>query len=436
MARASTILLPTFGSLGDINPFIAIALELKARGHRPIVATMAMHREKIESEGLDFAPIPPHPQSREAWLEMVPRLHDPKQGNTRLFREVLMPCLRQSYEELLPLVEQADLVVSHPLVHAASLCSEKLNRPWMAAVVSPVMLWSVHDSMVPVGFKGAEKLRTHIGFQRLLKKFAARSSRAKLREVQGLRRELKLNTKMPWPINHTASASGVLMLFSPEIAAPQPDWPANSTQTGFCIYDRKGIVNSAQQAADGLAPEIKEFLAGGEPPLVFTLGSQGALEAVEFYSAAVEATRQLKQRALLLIGNQTNRPANLAQNDSQIAAFPYAPYSELFPHAKVIVHPGGIGTIGQALHAGLPSLIIPQIHDQFDNAWRAQRRGYARITGLENNSSQQLAHQLEALLGDPQYAQNAKAASQRMQRENGVACAADAIENILNQSAR
>ena len=54
MARPSTILLPTFGSLGDINPFIAIALELKARGHRPIVATMAMHREKVESEALEF----------------------------------------------------------------------------------------------------------------------------------------------------------------------------------------------------------------------------------------------------------------------------------------------------------------------------------------------------------------------------------------------
>jgi rhamnosyltransferase subunit B len=435
MAHPSTILLPTFGSLGDINPFIAIALELKSRGHRPIVATMAMHRERIEDEGLEFAPIPPHPESREAWLEVVQKLHNTKEGNTNLFREVLMPCLRQSYEELLPLVEQADLVVSHPLVQASSICCEKVNRPWMAAVVSPVMLWSIHDSMIPVGFKGAEKLRTHPGFQRLLKFLTARSLRHKLREVQALRSELGLHSKLAWPINHTASASAVLMLFSPEIAAPQPDWPANSVQTGFCVYDRKNVGSASDDSPTELMPEIRDFLSHGEPPLVFTLGSQSVFKATDYYTATVEATRKLNQRAILLIGNPDNRPASLSQNDSQIAAFPYAPYSELFPHAKAIVHPGGIGTIGQALSAGVPSLIIPQIHDQFDNAWRAQRRGYARIMMHGDLNHQQLTQQLEALLNDPQYTQNAKAASERMQQENGVAIAADAIENILNQKA-
>jgi rhamnosyltransferase subunit B len=56
---AKRIVLSTFGSLGDVNPYVAIALELKARGHHPLIATTPIYREKIEALKLAFYPVRP-----------------------------------------------------------------------------------------------------------------------------------------------------------------------------------------------------------------------------------------------------------------------------------------------------------------------------------------------------------------------------------------
>lgn len=56
---AKRIVLSTFGSLAYVNPYVAIAIELKARGHRPLIATTPVYREKIEALGIAFYPVRP-----------------------------------------------------------------------------------------------------------------------------------------------------------------------------------------------------------------------------------------------------------------------------------------------------------------------------------------------------------------------------------------
>jgi rhamnosyltransferase subunit B len=426
----ANILFPTFGTLGDVHPFLAIALELQARGHKPTIATLEIYRSKIEEAGIGFEPIPPHFDNTEKWKEQVPRLMDGQEGTTRLFREVLMPNLKATYETLLPFVQQADLVVAHPIVCAVPLCCEVSGKPWLSATLAPVGYWSVHDRMFPVGFRGAEKIRTSPFAQRILKKILAKRSLPLVREVSELRRELKLSTRGHPLLDRANSPHGGLALFSKELGAPQPDWPARTQQTGFCFYDRKG--GFGNDGTSTLAPAIKEFIQAGGPPIVFTLGSAAIFDARNFYEAAVEASRQLKRRALLLVGFESNRPASLPENDSQIAAFEYAPFSEVFPQAVAIVHQGGVGTTGQALQAGVPSLFMPCSHDQPDNAWRIQRRGAARIMDRDYCNSQHMTEQLSELLGNPEYAQKARAIGQRMQQENGTVSAANAIEQQLS----
>ena len=68
--QSKRILLSTFGSFGDIHPYLAIALELKARGHHPVVATSEVYREKIELRGIAFHPVSPDMPSlisRKSW---------------------------------------------------------------------------------------------------------------------------------------------------------------------------------------------------------------------------------------------------------------------------------------------------------------------------------------------------------------------------------
>src|SRR5439155_21778093 len=129
-------------------------------------------------------------------------------------------------------------------------------------------------------------------------------------------------------------------------------------QCGFAFSDRK---DSDRQDGASLDPDLAKFLDAGPPPIVFTLGSSAVFDARNFFRDSAAAAQSLGQRAVLLIGDEHNRPTPLPP---EIVAFDYAPYSEILPRASVIVHQGGVGTTGQALRAGRPMLVMPYSHDQ------------------------------------------------------------------------
>ncbi len=431
MPKTSRILLPTYGSLGDIHPFLAIALELKARGHHPTLATSSLYRTKIEELGIGFHAIAPEMPPTEEWHTAIPRLMDGKKGTRRLFREIFMPSLRQSYADLLPAMQEADLTVAHTIVYAAPLCAQMLQKKYLSVVLAPLAFWSACDPPYIPGVPLIEKLRHNLRAQQMLQRLARKVSLRWVGEVARFRAELGLPPGEHPLFEGSFSPHGTLALFSKELAAAQPDWPANTLQPGTCFYDRKGTLYGDERYTGALAPDIEAFLQQGEAPVVFTLGSAAVFDARNFYTAAVEAMRRLNQRAILLIGNEDNRPINLPQNDGQIAAFEYAPFSELFPRGAAIVHQGGAGTTGQVLRAGVPSLVMPYSHDQPDHAMRLQRLGVGRTLPRSRYDAVNLMRELQELLSNAQYAQKAKEIGARVQQENGTVAAVDAIESRL-----
>jgi UDP:flavonoid glycosyltransferase YjiC (YdhE family) len=110
---------------------------------------------------------------------------------------------------------------------------------------------------------------------------------------------------------------------------------------------------------------------------------------------------------------------------------PYAPYSQIFPHAAAIVHQGGSGTTGQAMQAGRPMLIVPYGWDQPDNAARVERLGMGLHVPRNRYSAETAAAALERLLGDSHFATRAAEVGAQLQREDGVTAACDAIESVL-----
>ncbi len=220
------------------------------------------------------------------------------------------------------------------------------------------------------------------------------------------------------------SPSRVLALFSRVMAAPQSDWPQHTLVTGFPFYDRRDFFGESEAP-----PGLIEFLDAGPPPIVFTLGSSAFWVARNFYRDSISAAGALGRRALLLIGHPRNLPAETLGDG--VAAFDYAPYSEVLPRACAIVHQGGVGTTGQGLRSGRPVLILPHAHDQFDNAARVARIGCGRALPRPRYNAKSAVTELKALLGDARYAQRAAETRQVVQQENGASAAADAIEGIL-----
>jgi len=144
MAR---LLITTFGSFGDVNPYMGLALELRRRGHVPILAMPGIYREAVEAEGLVFRAIRPDLDPDDhAFTE---RLMDPARGTEAIFAEWLLPALRDSYEDLLAAAADADLLVTHPASLAGPIVAAVLRRPWASTVLAPMSFFSVTDPAVP-----------------------------------------------------------------------------------------------------------------------------------------------------------------------------------------------------------------------------------------------------------------------------------------------
>ena len=414
------IVLNTFGSFGDIHPYMAIAMELQRRGYTPLIAAMEGYREKILGAGLEFAPVRPDvPPPKEQGTELVEKIMEPKTGPRFLMDGLVFPAVRDSYEDLLKAVAGADLLVTHPAAPAGPLVGRKTGMPWISTVLAPMSFVSAYDPPVPPFWQWTRKLSVLgpgiMGF--LLNKM---KDSYKAKAVTDFRDELGLPDTGNPMFDGQHSATLVLGLFSEVFAKPQPDWPPQTKLTGFCFYD-----GHHETAMPG---ELLRFLDNGTPPIVFTLGSSAVWVARDFFQQSIEAAKRLDRRAVLLVGDERNQPPSLPEG---IIAVNYAPYQSLLPRACAMVHHGGVGTTSQGLLAGVPTLIVPFAFDQSDNAEHAYRLGTSRTLYRKNYLAPRVANELHKLL-QPTYARTAHEVSQRLKQENGPGRAADLIEQVLS----
>ena len=431
MLPGKRIVLSTFGSFGDIHPYIAIALELKSRGHSPVIATSEVYREKMDALGLKLHPVSPDIPSYdqpEELSRLAAGLMEAKGGTEKVI-ELLTPNLREIYEDLYAAVDNADLLLTHPLPLVGPIVAQKRGLPWVSSVLSPISFFSAYDPpvlpQVPALY---HLLKLNPLFGRLVFRIASHKLEKIMEPVYRLRAELGLSRGAQPLLAGQHSPTMVLALFSSLFAKPQPDWPPQTRVTGFPFYDRRDFFGETEAQ-----PKLLQFLNDGAAPIVFTLGSSAFWVAKDFYRDSIKAAQALGQRALLLIGHERNLPNESLPEG--VCAFEYAPFSEVLPRALAVVHQGGVGTTGQALRAGRPVLIVPHAHDQFDNAARVERLGCGRIIARPRYNAKTSARELNALLENPDYAARAAEVGQQVQKENGARAAADAIEEVLeNQS--
>ena len=143
------IVFSTYGTFGDVNPLIALSLELKRRGHRPVLAVPEMFRPKIEPLGIGFAPVRPEQDPNDTRL--IAMIYDIKHGTETGLRKFLFPALRESYTDLLAAVEAeggADLLVTGELAYAGPIVAEKTGVPWASYVLAPFSFFSGYDPPV------------------------------------------------------------------------------------------------------------------------------------------------------------------------------------------------------------------------------------------------------------------------------------------------
>ncbi len=411
----------TIGSLGDLHPTLALALELKRRGHRVTIASTGHYRDKVEALDLAFRSLRPNWDPTDQ--ELIAQCEDLKTGPEVLFRRLILPHLRDTYDDLLAAATEADLMIAGELVYAAPLVAEKLKLRWVSEILSPTSFFSAHDPSYLVNIPEVYRLR-RAGWMvnRAILEFGKLMSRHWWEPVRSLRRELGLRTACDPVFKDKFSPELVLALFSNCLGAPQPDWPRQTLQPGFVFYDRPG-----PNADD--CPALADFLAAGDAPVVFTLGSTAVHNPGDFYEVSLAAARLLGRRAVLV-----GARSEIGFTSANVLALPYAPYSRIFPEAAAIVHQGGSGTTGQALRAGRPQLIVPYGWDQPDNGARVSRLGAGLCLPRSSYSVQTAVEALKRLLEETRFVAKATEAGMQIRREDSLRIACDAIEAMLDPS--
>src|ERR1019366_5241371 len=155
------IVVTTFGSLGDLHPYLALALGLRARGHDAIVATGECYRHKIEALGLDFAVVRPD----SAWVTDPEKMRWFSHRRWGLIRVAKMQLrwLREAYGDTLVAAAGADLLVGNLASYSARLVAEKTGVPWVSAMHIPVLFYSAYDPPLLTGLPIPSKSLRFLG---------------------------------------------------------------------------------------------------------------------------------------------------------------------------------------------------------------------------------------------------------------------------------
>ena len=290
-----------------------------------------------------------------------PALWNP-QTSFKVLWEVMARFIRPLFDLLEREVDGETVVVGSLWAFGARLMQEKYGIPYISVQVSPSTFLSaklppVHKRFtIPSFWPYPVRVGLLWAIERgVLDRICAPS-------LNRVRKDLGLP-----PVKHVLgewvhSPQAVLGLFPEWFAPPQTDWPAKVQLTGFPLFDEAEF-----RAVDA---ELEDFLYRAESPIVFTPGST-LVNGADFFGLAEKVLYALGERGIFIA-----RPGEpLPSFPSGILVRSYVPLSKLLPQAKLLVHHGGIGTVSQALAAGIPQLAIPFAHDQFDNAARIQRLG-------------------------------------------------------------
>lgn len=416
---AMRVIIIAIGSAGDVHPFVGIGSALQARGHEVFVITSPYFEQSVRKSGLGFRPLGTVEDFQR--LQAIPELWHPRKGPFVVLRKTTSP----SYQPILDAARELNLpgktvMIGSSLAFGGLAAAELLGIPHASVHLSPALFVSVHRQPVLHGQvfgQGAPKFLKSL-------QWAVASWAVDRMVAPGLNRFRALNGLPPvrdlmrkgWH-----SPQRVIALFPDWFAPPQPDWPAQTRLTGFPLFDETGIRE--------VPPEVGEFLAAGEPPVIFTPGSAMA-HGHAFFREAVESLARSGRRGILISPFQESVPKPLPEN---VRHFPYIPFSRILPHAAAIVYHGGIGTCSQALQAGIPHLVQPMAHDQHETLSRLRDLGVGTGLAPARFKARRIAAALDELLGDPAIRDRAREVAKSFEPGRWMRRTCELVEELLSE---
>jgi UDP:flavonoid glycosyltransferase YjiC (YdhE family) len=405
------VLIVPFGAAGDVHPLVGLGRALGARGHEVTVVTHGWFEPLVRGAGLGFLGY----ASADEFLALteVPGTANVAKAFRVMVERAILPLVPRLFALLRDAFDPGrTVVVAQPLAFAARIAQEALGVPLATLHLHPFFLRSARDPLLfPAHAPPVLKRLVHRAIDGVVDLRIGRALNA-FRAGLGLA-----------PVHRLAqgwwnSPELVLALFPEWLARRQPDWPAQTVQTGFVLWD----AGDAMEVPDGLG----RFLDAGSPPVVFAAPSW-MRHAQPFFAAAAEACGLSGRRGLLLTRFPEQLPARLPDG---VRHFGFVPYRALLPRAAALAHHGGMGTLAFALAAGIPQLVSPIHLDHPHNAALLVELGVASRLAPRAWRPAAVARALDDLLASPRLAERCRAFARQVDSAGALANACSRIEAL------
>jgi UDP:flavonoid glycosyltransferase YjiC (YdhE family) len=403
------VLLAPVGTRGDVEPMLALADALRARGHACTLAASAGFAETARAAGLPFASLGP------GFDDIPPGVHNEFEVLRRFLRT-----LGAQYDALVPAAREADVVIGAMLALAGPSAARLAGVPWLYAGFSPHYLRS--RELVPGGVPIRRLPRAVLGAFNVLQDLML-----PLGMPAWVAEERKLGLPAPRGVYPHMAATAPLLLAYDEVLLPTPR-DAQGTLHRVGVMRRDG-------AAEALAPEVEAFLDAGPPPVYVGFGSMRHEDALALGARVRASARRTGTRVVLAGGWSGLRPDAA---DASVLAIGGAPHDLLFPRCAGIVHHGGAGTLHAAALAGRPQAIVHHWADQIHHGWRTEALGIGVApTMIRRLSDRWLDDALARLSRDGPLAERAAAFARTMgDPRAGARRAAAVVEAVVRAHAR
>jgi sterol 3beta-glucosyltransferase len=412
-------LLLTVGSQGDVQPFVALAVRLRAGGHEAVLAAPAIFSGLASAYDVPFVPLE---------LDMG-QVGDAVAGRYGL-RHMLRFCRAAGRRTagVLPALETAaaggaDVVVHHPVLPLGQHVAELLGVPAVVGLAMPALVPTREfpSAVWPCRVPGMLNRPSY----RAVSQLASAWSRRDIDHWRGDALRLP-----PRRGRHDALVSGddapvtVLHAFSGHVVPRPADWPASAHLTGYWLLP----------APDDWSPprRLATFVEAGGPVVYVGFGSMPGLDAARLAASVRTAAGDNDVRVVVASLDPALRRLLPAE---RFLVIRHAPHDWLFPRMDAIVHHGGAGTTAAALYAGKPQVIWPFSFDQPFWARRMTSLGLAPQARLAHElTGPALASALASALGDPGMAQRSAALATLLRAEDGVGTAVSHLEDVMTGS--
>jgi UDP:flavonoid glycosyltransferase YjiC (YdhE family) len=405
--------------LGDVAPYLAVARELGRRGHDVVGVFPEGFRPLTEGEPFTFHPyaLDASPGALHADPEHQRIVQHPFRNvfalGKLLMERGLLDDVDAALASLAAGLAGADAVVTHSVFASVAV-------PMARSLDIPVVCGHLFPMTIPTARWGPPAGRRSSPVRGALARAAwAAIDRGSDRVFEGARVNEVRGRLGQAPRRGAATSAWteadrtVLLASRHWFGASPADWP-HYEWGGFTAW---APVDAALDAA------VEEFLDGGKPPVLVTLGTSAASHAADRFRRLRDDLLAIGERPLLLTGTTVE----LGSLADEPGVFPFAPIDQVAPRCAAAVLSGALGSIAAAARAGLPTVVHPQLFDQVWNAGQAERLGI----GLHARSTGRVAAKVRRVLDDPSVGRRARELAKAMEGEDGAAACADAVEAVV-----